>query len=121
MANSNQYRAQQFIDAIPGSGGIISVIAKRVGCAWHTANKYIKDYPTIKAAYADETESLVDLAESTVLKAIRDGDVGAAKWFLQTKGKARGYTERHEHTGADGGPIVVVNWDEADDADDTDG
>lgn len=108
MANSNQYRAQQFIDAIPGSGGIISVIAKRVGCAWHTASKYIEDYPTIQAAYDDETESLIDLAESTVLKAIQGGDVGAAKWYLQTKGKSRGYTERHEVTGAEGGPLPII-------------
>lgn len=116
MAGNNQYRAQQFIDAIPGSGGIISVIANRVGCAWHTAQKYILQYPTVQAAYADETESIVDLAESTVFKAIRDGDVGAAKWYLQTKGKQRGYTERHEVTGAEGGPVIVVNWEDEDDA-----
>jgi len=28
------YTAEQFIKAIPGSGGIISTIARRVGCGW---------------------------------------------------------------------------------------
>ena len=107
MAGNNQYKAQQFIDAIPGSGGIISVIAQRVGCAWHTAQKYIQEYATVADAYADETEGIIDLAESTVLKAIKGGDVSAAKWYLTTKGKDRGYTERREYAGADGDALTI--------------
>lgn len=103
----NTYRAEQFIDAIPGTGGIISAIAKRVGCAWHTAQKYIREMPTVAAAYADECESVTDLAETTVIKAIRDGDVGTARWYLSTKGKNRGYGERLEVTGAEGKPIAI--------------
>jgi len=32
---------KQFIDAIPGSGGIITTIAKRVGCSWNTAKNIL--------------------------------------------------------------------------------
>ena len=35
------------------------------------------------------------------------------KWFLSRKAKSRGYVERQEVTGADGG-AVVVKWDEID-------
>jgi len=35
---ANGYTAQQFIDKIPGSGGIISTIAKRIG----TVNAWVK-------------------------------------------------------------------------------
>ena len=79
---NGNYTAQQFIKAIPGTGGIISTIATRVGCAWHTAKKYVTEYATVKQAYDDECEKMMDLAESTVIKAIRDGDVGTAKWYL---------------------------------------
>ena len=34
------------------------------------------------------------------------------KSATKTQGKRRGYTERHEHTGADGGPIITVQWDD---------
>ena len=115
---NNHYSAAQFINAIPGSGGIVTTIAKRVGCQWHTARKYIDTMPTVKAAYDDECETILDLAEGTVLKNIKGGDSSDAKWYLTKKGKHRGYVDgRHEVTGADGGPIIIVGWDDPDNQD----
>ena len=55
------YTAKQFIDAIPGTGGIVSTIADRVGCKWHTARKYIEEYPTIKEVYNEEIERVDEI------------------------------------------------------------
>lgn len=107
MANKNQFTAKQFIEAIPGTGGIITAIAKKVGCNWHTAKKYIDTYPTIQQAYRDECEGMLDIAEIALMKAIKDGESWAVRYMLSTRGKGRGYTERHELTGADGGPVVL--------------
>jgi len=117
------YTAKQFIDAIPGTGGIVSTIADRVGCKWHTARKYIEEYPTVKEVYNEEIERVIDLAEGVLIqniqtaarqaKAGRDVDTGDVKWFLSRKAKSRGYVERQELTGADGG-AVIVKWDEID-------
>lgn len=96
------YRAQQFIQAISGSAGIISTIARRVGCVWHTAKRYIDKYPTVRRAYEDECESILDLAELEALKLIKGGDGSMIRWYLSTKGKNRGYAVRHEITGAEG-------------------
>lgn len=107
MPGKNQFRAQQFIDAIPGTGGIISSIAKRVGCNWHTAKKYIREYPTVQQAYDDECQTPVDWAESVVIRnialALREQeqtnepvDSSDAKWLLIHKGKTRGYTTKAE-------------------------
>ena len=93
---NGRYLAADFIEAIPGSGGIITTIARRVGCSWHTAQKYIRQYATVQAAYDDECEGVTDLAESVVIKAIRDDDVASAKWWLTKKGKDRGFVERQE-------------------------
>lgn len=120
MAGSNQYKASEFIEAIPGTGGIISTIARRVGCDWHTAKKYIDTYPTVNRAYEDERERVTDLAESVLVQNIKLAykkqedtkepvDSSDAKWYLTRKGKSRGYTERQEITGAEGGPLVVGN------------
>lgn len=103
---NGSYTAGQFIDAIPGSGGIISTIAKRVGCAWHTAKKYIDGYATVKQAYDDECEKLTDAAESTVIKAIMDNDLGAAKWYLTMKAKDRGYAKKQEVDVTSGGERI---------------
>jgi hypothetical protein len=108
MAGANQYKAQQFIDAIPGTGGIITAIARKVGCAWHTAKKYIDTYATVQAAYQDECESVLDLAEAKVISAMKNDDGQMIRYYLSTKGKRRGYSERHETSGPDGGPIGLA-------------
>lgn len=108
MGRSGNFTAVQFIDAIPGSGGIISTIAKRVGCQWHTAAKYIRRYATVAKAYQDECEKITDLAESVVLKAIQAEDINTAKWYLTMKAKDRGYAPRQEIAGVDNAPLTVV-------------
>jgi len=111
MGSNNHYRAEQFIDAIPGTGGIITKIAGKVGCAWHTAKKYIEEYSTVQAAYQDECEAVLDMAESETIKLMRAGDGPMLRYYLSTKGKDRGYTERvqQEITGRGGGPIETAN------------
>ena len=114
----SSYSAQVFIDAIAGTGGIVSAIARKVGCDWNTAKKYIDQYPTVKAAYDAECEAMLDLAESTVLKNIKDGDTQDAKWYLTKKGKRRGYGDAVEVTGEGGGPVqteIVIRYANADD------
>lgn len=112
------YKAGDFIDAIPGTGGIISTIAKKVGCTWHTARDHIENYPTVQKAYDDECEVVTDVAESRLIGAIRDGDVGAAKWWLTRKGKDRGFVESHAVDVTSGGekvPATVVYLPRVDD------
>ena len=86
---SRKYKADDFIKAIPGSGGIIATIARRVGCDWWTAKRAIERYPSVKAAYGAECETVSDLAESTLIKAIKEGDVASAKWWLTKKRKEK--------------------------------
>ena len=47
------------------------------------------------------------MAESVLLKNIKDGDSADAKWYLSRKGKSRGYVERSEVTGAEGEAIPI--------------
>lgn len=80
------YKAQDFIDAIPNTGGVIETIAKRVGCDWHTAKKYIEDHATVKQAYEDEKSKVDDAARSVVISDIvKDKNVDTAKWWLRVK------------------------------------
>ena len=110
MSDRSQYTAQQFIDAIPNSAGIISTIAKRVGCHWHTAKKYIHGMPTVLAAYEDECNKVLDLAETVILESLQQKDEQMAKWYLTMKGRDRGYaqTQRNEVTGVEGGPVQFI-------------
>ena len=90
------YTAQQFIDAIPGTGGIVTGIAKRVGCSWHTAKRYIDMYATVRQAYDDECEAILDMAELRTIEKIKEGEWPVIRYYLSTKGRHRGYVTRQE-------------------------
>jgi hypothetical protein len=111
MGANNHYKANDFIDVIPGTGGIISTIAKRVGCSWHTAKKYIDTYPTIKAAYDAECEAVLDAAESVILSDIQAKDVQTSKWYLTMKGRDRGYAPK-QVVEQEGSLEIVLRWDD---------
>lgn len=81
--------------AVNSSGGIISVIAKRLKCDWHTADKYIKQFELFQEVQ-NEKESLLDLAESKLIDNIKNNDTTSILFYLKTQGKNRGYIERQQ-------------------------
>ena len=103
------FTAKQFVDAIPGTGGIIDTIAKRVGCDWHTAKKYIEGYQTIRDAYDDECERVADMAVTVIIKAIKEGDTATAKWYLTKKRKPE-FGDAIDVTS--GGKPLIIDWDD---------
>ena len=77
------YKVKDFIDAIPGTGGIISALADKVGCEWHTAKRYTTDYVTVAEAWDAERNKITDKARHNIVKAIHGGDLQMSKWWLQ--------------------------------------
>lgn len=109
---NGRYTAKQFIDAIPGTGGIISEIATRVGCRWHTAKKYIVEFATVREAWEAERNRITDIAESNIVVAVKAGDLHMSKWWLQVMRREEfDPPQRQEISGPQGGPVVFVNWD----------
>jgi hypothetical protein len=111
---------QDVLGAIEGCGGITLTVATRLGCEWHTADKYIKKWESTKQAFADESDKGLDRAESLIARNIDLGlriqqetkqpvDSSDAKWLLSRKGKDRGYAERREIAGTgEGGAIPLI-------------
>ena len=65
----------------------------------------------MKAVYDEERETLIDFAENQLFQQVKDGNITAIIFTLKTIGKSRGYVERQEVTGAEGG-AVLVKWDD---------
>lgn len=91
MGMGKRYTQQQILQAIKGSGAIITTIASRLECAWSTAQAYVLKWEATRQAMTDETELVKDLAESTLITSIKQGDTTSAKWYLSKKAKDRGY------------------------------
>ena len=111
------YTAQQFIKAIPGTGGIVSAIADKVGCDWHTVKDAIVKYPTVKDKWENERHKITDKAQHNIIRAIQEGDLQMSKWWLQVMDDEFIEKSRSELTGADGGAIIIDWGDHAADSD----
>lgn len=102
------YNKGTVLAAIKDSAGIVSTIARRLDCDWHTAQKSISRWQETRQAYEAEGEALLDFMETELIKVARTPDPGMIRYYLSTKGKKRGYTERQEITGAEGmSPLVI--------------
>jgi len=112
-----RFKAEEFLSAVPGSGGFITTIAARVGCSRNTVYTAIEKYSTVKQAIGDEKDSLKDMAENELLRQIKDGNTTATIFYLKTQAKDRGYVERQELTGAGGDSLIVkLGWGDNADA-----
>ena len=119
MARPEAIDREELISAIWAAQGKVTVAAQRLGCTARTIYNYANKYATVQNALdearATWDEKLVDLAELKLFQEVNDGSAWAIKYALSTKGKSRGYVERQEVTGADGGALnVVVRWPEQD-------
>lgn len=105
-----RYTREQVLEAIRQSRGIVSHVAKRLGCAWATARAYIEKWEETKRAFVDEQETLLDELESTLLDLALAGDLGAIKWWLSHKGRHRGWG-KPEAAEAEPKPVrLVLDW-----------
>jgi transposase-like protein len=102
------FQKSEIKKAIEGSGGYISEIARRLGCDWHTADKYIKQFELTDILQIED-EVANDRAELKLMEAIERGEIAAIIFRLKTKAKKRGYVERQEITGADNQPIITIS------------
>lgn len=92
---AKNFTKKQVKDAILDSHGIVSVIAKKLGCAWHTAESYIKKH-NLNQTLENENNKMIDFTESQLYKKIKMGDTTCIIFLLKTRAKNRGYIERQE-------------------------
>jgi hypothetical protein len=108
---STKLTAEAVTAAIRDMNGNISAVAKRLGVCRQTVYSYIERHPSVKDVLVESRETMIDNAESALYRAVLNGEAWAVCFFLKTQGKHRGYVERQEVTGADGGAIVM-RWPE---------
>ena len=93
--------AKRIIEAIEKSHGFISLTADIAGVHRRTVERYVKDFPSVAEAIQDARENLFDTVESKLYEKIMSGDLTAIIFFLKTRCKHRGYTEKQIETPKD--------------------
>jgi hypothetical protein len=113
------------LKALKANLGIVSKSCEAVGISRGAHYLWMNNDPEYKEAVEEIDESVIDFAESKLhelidgpmkevltdegIQQVKDSPVPSAViFYLKTKGKKRGYIERTEISGADGGPIQII-------------
>ena len=87
------------IKALSETMGIVTTACKTVGISRETHYKYVREDEDYRLAVESVEGIALDGAESELFKLIAEGNVVAILFYLKTKGKKRGYTEKIEIDG----------------------
>ena len=88
------------LNALSETYSNVTEAVKKVGISRKTHYQWVTESDEYKKAVDDINESLLDRAETILMKRLEKSDT-ALIFFLKTKGKKRGYVERQEteHSG----------------------
>jgi len=107
MARKQKFTCAQVALALRKSAGVMRGAARILKCDAKTVRNYVEQHETLKNLAHEIVDETIDSAESQLIKAIGEGNLTAIIFYLKTKGKDRGYSERREVTGADGDAVRV--------------
>lgn len=82
------------LEALKASRGIISAACDSVGVCRGTYYRWYRDNPDFRQQAEGILETQVDFVEGELLRRIEQGDTTAIIFYLKTKGKRRGYSEK---------------------------
>lgn len=105
---STPVSTERIIECLRETNGLVSLAAKRVPCSISTINTRRKRVQAVEQVIQECRGELVDLGELALRKAVLNGEPWAVGLVLKTLGKERGYVERQETSGPDGGPIGLA-------------
>lgn len=95
---------QALTDALREADGNMASVARKFDCHRSLVWQYVDKDPELRDLTDELTETFIDEAESQLYKHIREGNVVACIFFLKTKARHRGYSERLELV-----PLAVQN------------
>jgi predicted transcriptional regulator len=101
-----RFTKKQVAEALRKSGGFVSYTAERLGVTEVTVRRYLRRWPELKEVREEIKQGMVDMAEHSLLKQVKDGNTVATIFLLKCLGKERGYIDspqQHQHIHAHAG------------------
>ena len=87
-------RKQRFIENLKATSGIICLACANTGINRSTYYRWKEADAEFREQVEEVMEAQVDFVESKLLSAIKGGDTTAIIFYLKTKGRSRGYSEK---------------------------
>ena len=96
MGGSKNFTEGQLEGALRRSGGLVTQAARTLGTSRQNIHARISRSPHLQAVIAQIVQETLDVAENQVIKKIKKGDGAMTRWFLERKGRDRGYGAKNE-------------------------
>lgn len=84
----------KFLEALAAAAGIVLTACESVNVSRSTYYRWYKDDAAFAERVDEISEEQLDFVEGKLLKSIKEGDTTAIIFYLKTKGKKRGYSEK---------------------------
>lgn len=84
----------KFLKVLENSMGVVAVACKAISICRSTYYNWLKSDSEFKEKADEIIEMQIDAVESSLLNNIKNGDTTATIFYLKTKGKERGYSEK---------------------------
>ena len=93
---ARKFTESQAEQALLACYGNVSAAARALGASHTSLWHRIKRSARLQEARIEAEEQALDIAEDSLIKAVKAGEAWAVCFLLKTKGKKRGYMERQE-------------------------
>lgn len=93
---ARKFTEAQAVQALLACYGNVSAAARALGASHTSLWHRIKKSARLQEARTMAEEQALDVAEESLLAAVRQGEAWAVCFLLKTRGKRRGYVERQE-------------------------
>ena len=111
-----QVRKQAVLDALAKTLGVVTSACRLAEVPRSVFYEWIAADPDFAKSVKELEDVALDFAETSLFKQIQKGEAAATIFYLKTKGKRRGFIERQEIAGPDGGPVSVNPYSSLEDA-----
>lgn len=96
---STKIKREKFLEAYEKSLGIVSTACKIAGISRKLYYEWVKNDEEFAEKIKHIEDKQIDFVESKLLENVNNNDTTAIIFFLKTKGRSRGYSERTEISG----------------------
>ena len=104
----SSYKSEDIIAALQRAKGLVGLAADELKCDRKTIYNHINKSAAVRAALESVRGRNLDIAENKLLEAIDRGELAAITYYLSRIGRERGYGDRNELTGLNGGAIETT-------------
>ena len=99
-----------FLDIFEKKVCNVHATCQAVGINRWTYYQWVKTDPKFEKSIINSKESLIDFAETQLIKNIKNGNTACLIFFLKTQGKSRGYVEKIDHSFGNGDEVAEFEF-----------